>query len=62
MSSGGSNILLTREQTAAKLGVSAKTVDRNWQTWGLRRIVLTARAIRYRERDVEHFIESRCSH
>ena len=56
---GGSNILLTREQTAAKLGVSAKTVDRNWRDWGLRRIVLTARAIRFRERDVENLIQSR---
>lgn len=56
---GGSNVLLTRRQASAKLGVSAKTLDRRWREWGLRRIVLTARAIRYRERDIDNLIEAR---
>lgn len=56
---GGSNVLLTREQASAKLGVSAKTLDRRWRDWGLRRVVLTARAIRFRERDIDNFIETK---
>lgn len=59
MSSGGSNTLLSPAQVATKLGVSRKTVDRNWREWGLRRISLSARAVRFRERDVDHFIETR---
>lgn len=56
---GGSNILLTPQQTAAKLGVSRKTVDRHWRSWGLPRVVLSARAIRFRERDIDNLIEAR---
>lgn len=56
---GGSNVLLTPEQTAAKLGVSRKTVDRHWASWGLPRVVLSARAVRFRERDIDNFIETR---
>lgn len=56
---GGSNVLLTRGQASEKLGISPKTLDRRWREWGLRRIVLTARAIRYRERDIDNLIEAR---
>jgi predicted DNA-binding transcriptional regulator AlpA len=56
---GGSNVLLTPQQAADKLGVSRKTVDRRWAEWGLRKIVLTARAIRFRERDIDNLIEAR---
>ena len=56
---GGSNTLLSPQQAADKLNISRKTLDRRWQEWGLRRIVLTARAIRFRERDIDNFIESR---
>ena len=56
---GGSNVLLTPAQTAERLGVSRKTVDRNWRLWELPRVVLSARAVRFRERDVENFIERR---
>lgn len=56
---GGSNVLLTPAQTAARLGVSRKTLDRHWRSWGLRRKVLTARAVRFAERDIENFIEAR---
>lgn len=55
----GSNTLLTPEQAAARLGVSRKTLDRRWREWGLPRVVLSARAIRFRERHVEQFIEER---
>ena len=56
---GGSNVLLTPEQAAARLGVSRKTLDRRWREWGLPRVVLSARAIRFRERHVDQFIEER---
>lgn len=56
---GGSNVLLSPEQVATKLGVSRKTVDRRWREWGLRRVQLSARAVRFRERDVDNFIEAR---
>lgn len=56
---GGSNVLLTPQQTADKLGVSRKTVDRHWRAWGLRRVVLSARAVRFRERDIDNLIEAR---
>jgi predicted DNA-binding transcriptional regulator AlpA len=56
---GGSNVLLTPKDAAAKLGISRKTLDRNWKNWGLRRVVLTARAVRFRERDIDNFIEAR---
>lgn len=56
---GGSNVLLTPKQTAAKLGVHRDTLDRNWRSWGLRKITLSPRAVRFRERDVDNFIEAR---
>lgn len=59
MSKGGSNLLLAPKDAAARLGVSRKTLDRNWRDWGLKRIVLSARAVRFRERDLENFIQSR---
>ena len=56
---GGSNILLTPKQTATKLGVSRSTVDRRWREWGLKQIKLSARAVRFRERDVDNLIDAR---
>lgn len=56
---GGSNVLLTPQQTAAKLGVSRSTVDRNWRNWGLRLVRLSPRAVRFRERDVDNLIDAR---
>lgn len=56
---GGSNVLLSPEQVANKLGVSRKTVYRRWAEWGLRNVALSTRALRFRERDVDNFIEAR---
>jgi predicted DNA-binding transcriptional regulator AlpA len=56
---GGSNVLLTPKQTAAKLGVHRATLDRNWQDWGLRKVKLSTRAVRFRERDVDNLIDAR---
>jgi predicted site-specific integrase-resolvase len=56
---GGSNVLLTPDKAAAKLGVSRRTLERRWQEWGLRKVILTARAVRFRERDIDNMIETR---
>lgn len=56
---GGSNVLLTPNQASVKLGVSRRTLERNWKTWGLKKITLTARAVRFRERDLDNLIETR---
>lgn len=56
---GGSNALLTPDKAAGKLGVSRRTLERRWQEWGLRKVILTARAVRFRERDIDNFIETR---
>lgn len=53
---GGSNRLLSPEDLAEVLGVSRKTVYRNWQSWGLQGRRL-GRQIRFSERDVQQFIE-----
>lgn len=53
---GGSNRLLTPQEVADKLGVSRKTVYRNWADWGLRSRSL-GRLIRFAERDVDNLIE-----
>lgn len=56
---GGSNVLLTPKQAAAKLGIHRATLDRNWRAWGLRMVRLSPRAVRFRERDVDNFIDAR---
>lgn len=56
---GGSTELLSPDRAAARLGVSRRTLDRNWRDWGLRKIVLTARSTRYRARDIDNLIEAR---
>lgn len=54
---GGSNVLLTPQQVAERLGVSRKTVFRRWEEWGLTRHQLGYNQPRFRERDVNNFIE-----
>lgn len=56
---GGSNVLLSPEQTAQKLGVSRKTVYRRWAEWGLRNVALSTRSLRFRERDIDNLIDTR---
>lgn len=53
---GGSNILLSPQQVATRLGVSRQTVYRHWQEWGLRALPL-GNLLRFRERDVNNLIE-----
>jgi excisionase family DNA binding protein len=56
MSSGGSNLLLSPDQVAARLGVSRKTVYRRWPSWGLR-VRRIGPLLRFAERDVNSLIE-----
>jgi excisionase family DNA binding protein len=55
---GGSNRLLSVEELAAYLGVPKKTVYGCWQAWGLRGYRV-GRYLRFRERHVEEWLQSR---
>lgn len=56
---GGSTELLTPDRAAARLGISRRTLDRNWRNWGLRKVLLTARCARFKARDIDNLIEAR---
>jgi excisionase family DNA binding protein len=55
---GGSNRLLSVEELAACLGVPKKTVYGCWQQWGLRGYRV-GRYLRFRERHVEEWLQTR---
>jgi excisionase family DNA binding protein len=54
----GSNRLLSVEELAAYLGVPKKTVYSCWRQWGLRGYRV-GRYLRFRERYVEEWLQSR---
>jgi excisionase family DNA binding protein len=53
---GGSNQLFTLDETARFLGVHPKTLYKNWRKWGLKGIQV-GRAIKFRDRDVEAWLQ-----
>jgi excisionase family DNA binding protein len=55
---GGSNRLLSVEELAAYLGVPKKTIYGCWRQWGLRGYRV-GRYLRFRERHVEQWLQSR---
>src|SRR5579863_7361345 len=55
---GGSNRLLSVEELAAYLGVPKKTVYSCWRQWGLRGYRV-GRYLRFRERHVEEWLQTR---
>ena len=55
---GGSNRLLSVGELAAYLGVPKKTVYSCWRQWGLRGYRV-GRYLRFRQRQVEEWLESR---
>ena len=55
---GGSNRLLSVDELAAYLGVPKKTVYGCWRQWGLRGYRV-GRYLRFRERHVEEWLQSR---
>jgi excisionase family DNA binding protein len=56
MAVGGSNRLVSCAQAAEYLSVPERTVRDNWRRWGLPAHKI-GRAVRFRERDIETFIE-----
>lgn len=55
---GGSNKMLTADETADRLSISKSTLYHNYLTWGLKTHKF-GRLLRFRERDVEQFIASK---
>jgi excisionase family DNA binding protein len=54
---GGSNRLMSAAELAEMLGVSVDTVYRNWRGWGLKGYRIGNRSLKFRDRDVENWIE-----
>lgn len=57
MAAGGSNVLMTPDQTADVLAISKRTLLDSYQRWGLRH-VRVGKHVRFRTRDVETWIDS----
>jgi excisionase family DNA binding protein len=55
MAAGGSNRLLTPDETAQLLSVSKRTLYACWREWGLPAYKV-GKHLRFRERDVERWI------
>ena len=53
---GGSNRLLSAQETADHLGINVETLYRRWKEWGMRGYRI-ARQLKFRERDIENWIE-----
>jgi excisionase family DNA binding protein len=51
------NRLLSPQQIAERLGVSSKTVYRKYETWGLEPHRAFLPLLRFKENDVNNFIE-----
>lgn len=54
---GGSNVLVSPDEAARQLGVSRDTIDRRWQQWGWKKHTLTPRAVRFRQRDIDNYLQ-----
>jgi excisionase family DNA binding protein len=58
MAQGGSNRLLRIPEAAEYLNVKDRTLREHWQRWGLQAHRI-GRAIMFRERELERFIDSK---
>jgi excisionase family DNA binding protein len=56
VSAGGSNRLMSCKEAAQYLSVPERTLRDNWRRWGLK-AHRVGRAIRFRERDIEAWLE-----
>lgn len=56
-----SEALLLKGEVARILRCSPRTVERNWQEWGLSELHLTDGSVRFPAQDVERFIRERAS-
>ncbi|MFE7462456.1 helix-turn-helix domain-containing protein [Nocardiopsis terrae] len=52
---GGSNRMLSAQETADMLGVSRQTLYNNWKEWGLKGHKI-GRSLKFRERDLEAWL------
>ena len=61
MTSGGSNRLLTAQETADRLRMNKEVLYRNWRKLGLKAYRPDGKKLLFRERDIEAFIESKAA-
>lgn len=57
MGSGGSNRVLSIEETADRLGISPRTLYNHWREWKELRGFKVGNLVRFRERNVEAYID-----
>ncbi|WP_369272422.1 helix-turn-helix domain-containing protein [Streptomyces sp. R11] len=55
MAAGGSNRLMTPDETAERLAVSKRTLYAKWREWGVPAYKV-GKHLRFRERDIDHWI------
>jgi excisionase family DNA binding protein len=53
---GGSNKMISLRETAGRLDVPVSTLYKRWQEWGLRAYRI-GRALKFRERDIEAWLD-----
>lgn len=57
MSSGGSNRVLSLAEAAERIGVSPSTLYHRWREWAELRGFKVGNLVRFRERNVEAYID-----
>jgi predicted DNA-binding transcriptional regulator AlpA len=55
--SGGSNQVLSLEETAERLGIKPTTLYKHWREWTEQRGFKVGNLVRFRERNVEAYID-----
>ena len=58
MGSGGSNRVLSLEETAARIGVAPSTLYKHWREWKDLHGFKVSNRVRFRERNVESYLDS----
>lgn len=57
MGSGGSNRALTLAETAERIGVAPSTLYKHWRAWTELRGYKAGSLVRFRERNVEAYVD-----
>ena len=57
MGSGGSNRVLTLTETAERIGVAPSTLYKHWREWAQLRGFKVGGLVRFRERNVDAYID-----
>jgi excisionase family DNA binding protein len=58
MGSGGSNRVLSIEETAQRLGVRPSTLYKHWREWSELHGYKVGNLVRFRERNVEAYVDN----